>query len=125
MGLQSASLFFGNALSFFLAGWFFRNFTDPEMIKIALHNMLETHTALMLFGFIVFQLTMRSKPEHPPSAVATEPEQNLSFMVGFRELGRNRSLLLLTISFAATFGLYLSLANVMSSIFEPVGFTVI
>lgn len=44
-------------------------------------------------------------------------------LVGFKEVWQNKSLLLLTMAFSSFIGLYFSLGNVMSSIFNPIGFS--
>mmetsp|Transcript_35234 Transcript_35234/g.46400 ORF Transcript_35234/g.46400 Transcript_35234/m.46400 type:complete len:126 (-) Transcript_35234:124-501(-) len=122
MGLLSASMVLGNAISFFLTGWFFRSAETPDEIKAALQKALITQTCLVSFGFLFFQVTFRERPTHPPSAVAMAPEEHPSFLVGLKEIWNNKSFCALTITFACFIGLYFSLGNVLSSLFNPIGF---
>lgn len=71
--------------------------------------------------YISFQLVFRDKPEHPPSAVSEAPVQNLRFSEAFRVMKENTSFMLLCLGFALMFGFYVSLGNLISSIFTPFG----
>lgn len=123
MSLLSASLVLGNAISFFLTGWFFRVAETEAEIKAALQTTMITQTSLVCFSFVFFQTTFREKPDYPPSAVAIEPVQNLNLRIGLKEICTNKSLLLLTIAFSSYIGLYFSLGNIISSLFTPLGFS--
>jgi len=54
MSLLSASLVGGNAISFFVTGYFFTNVESTEEIKDAMHKVLLTQTGFVLFGFTFF-----------------------------------------------------------------------
>jgi len=122
MGLMSAAMILGNALSFFLTGYIFSEAQSEAEIKEALHTVLICQSCIVGFTFLFFQATIREKPLHPPSAVAIAPVSDQTLLVGLKEIFNNRSLLLLTIAFASFIGLYFSLGNIMSSLFHPIGF---
>ena len=69
----------------------------------------------------MFQIVFREKPEHPPSAVAEAPIENRRFGEAFCVMRENTAFMLLCLSFALMFGFYVSLGNLISSIFSPFG----
>ena len=73
--------------------------------------------------YATFQLVFREKPEHPPSAVAEAAVQNLNFGDALSLIKKNTSFTLLLVCFAMMFGFYISLGNLISSIFAPFGFS--
>ena len=66
---------------------------------------------------------MRSRPTHPPSAVALAPVEHPGLIAGLKEVCKNKSLFRLTIANAIFIGFVLSLNTFISSIFSPFGYT--
>ena len=54
MGLMSAAMILGNALSFFLTGYIFSGAETVEAIKASLHRVLITQTCIIAVSFLFF-----------------------------------------------------------------------
>ena len=64
---------------------------------------------------------MREKPDVPPSAVAEADEDDRDLVQSFKVMKENSNFMLLTISFALTFGSYVGFANLISNLMDPFG----
>ena len=113
----------GNALSYFLTGFFFQKAENHQEIKDSVHTVLVVQTSVVLGVVLFFLATFRNRPVAPPSAVALAPYEPLDLKRGLKEICGNNSLLLLTITFSSFVGCYFSLGSIMSSLFYPIGFT--
>jgi len=65
----------GTAVAFCLTGYFFNDISGDN--KQNLYDLLKVQGIIFTAVYISFQLVFREKPEHPPSAVAEAPVQNL------------------------------------------------
>lgn len=111
----------GTATAFVLTGHYFN---DKSMLgdnRENLNDLLKTQSIIFTSVYLFFQIVFREKPEHPPSAVAEAPIENRRFGEVFSVMKENRAFMLLCISFALMFGFYVSLGNLISSIFSPFG----
>ena len=86
-----------------------------------MYDLLKTQAIIFTAVYVSFQLVFRDKPEHPPSAVAEAAIENRRFSEAFCVMKENTSFMLLCLSFALMFGFYVSLGNLISSIFSPFG----
>jgi len=113
----------GNALSCAVTGYFFQDAETADDIKTCLNRVLITQTLIIGPVFLFFQFFFRDRPETPPSTVALAPVEKLSMKIGIKALFGNRSLILLTVSFMAFFGLACCLGTILSGLFNPFGQT--
>ena len=78
---------------------------------------------MVIVAWIIFNFFIAEKAETPPSAQATDPYEALDFKYAFKVLCKNRNFLLLSISFALTFGSVMAIGALMSSLFDPFGYS--
>lgn len=122
--LLTVAMPLGTALAFVQTGIFYKDDNQtPEENRASLCRQLEVQGVIYVFIFIFFLVVFREKPEHPPSAVAEVPVQNLKLVEAFSVMKQNKSYLLLCLSFALMYGFYLSFGVMISNIFTPFGLT--
>ena len=109
----------GNAISFGLTGYYFKNAENSAEFKSALNQVIRIQTYGTMVTFVLFQVFFRNAPETPPSAVALAPMEKLSHISGMKRYCGNKSLVLLTIAVSLFTGVAFSFGNVLSSIFSP------
>jgi FLVCR family MFS transporter 7 len=66
----------------------------------------------------------REKPETPPSAAASRKEEPMNFRANLKLIIRNKSYILLCISFTMLYGIYTSLGAVVAAITTPFGYKI-
>ena len=116
---MTVSMPIGTAVAFCLTGHFFADISGDN--KENLNSLLKVQGIIFTAVYLSFQLVFREKPEHPPSAVSEAPVENRRFSEAFSVMKQNTSFMLLCLSFALMFGFYVSLGNLISSIFSPFG----
>ena len=121
MGLQSASLIIGNAISFGLSGYYFKNAGNSAEFKSALNQVVRIQTISSIAIFVLFQVFFKNAPETPPSAVALAPMEKVSLFSGMKRYCGNKNLVLLTIAVSLFTGVAFSFGNIVSSLFSPYG----
>lgn len=67
-------------------------------------------------------LLAREKPPTPPSAAASRPAEDMKFGQNLKILLKNKSYLLLCVSFTMLYGVYTSLGAVVAAITAPFGY---
>lgn len=65
----------------------------------------------------------KNRPPTPPSASAAIKEKPLDFKKELKALLKNKSYLLLTLSFTLLYGIYTSLGAVVAAITKPFGYS--
>ena len=73
--------------------------------------------------FIILQLVLRDKPEHPPSAVAAAPPSEQSFCKSLREMWANKNFMILAVGYALIYGVYCAIGANMSNLMNPFGYS--
>lgn len=71
--------------------------------------------------YVVFFSHFRDKPEHPPSAAATQPTPHLNIAQSFHELKDNSNFIVIAFYYMFMFGAYCTFGNLQSEIFKPFG----
>lgn len=74
--------------------------------------------------FMLFHLTFKERPVHPPSAVALEEAPKKDLKESFVELKQNRNFRIIAFAFAGLMGNYYAFGNLMSPMLTPYGLTV-
>lgn len=122
--MMAISMPMGTGLAFLLTGNYFAD-TDQtnEQNRDNLGDLLGSQSIIFTVVYVSFQLVFREKPEHPPSAIAEVPVEDKKFGDAFIAMKENKSFMYLNVAFALMFGFYLSLGNLISSIFTPFGFS--
>lgn len=111
----------GTAFAFVFTAYYFKDVTGDNKDNLA--RLLVMQSYMFVGMYAAFMLIFREKPEHPPSAVAEAPIQNLKFSEAFAVMKENKSYMLHMISFSLMFGFYVSYGNLISLLFTPFGFS--
>lgn len=87
---------------------------------LAGHEIFNTYLIIQNIIVSLFTLPLlffaRDKPPTPPSASASRKEEPLNFGKEMKELLKNKSYVLLCISFTCLYGVYTSLGAVVSAV---------
>ena len=73
-------------------------------------------------GTIPALVFAKEKPPTPPSAAASRPAEDVKFGENLKLLVKNKSYLLLCVSFTMLYGVYTSLGAVVAAITGPFGY---
>lgn len=66
---------------------------------------------VLTFFFLLFLITFKEKPSHPPSEIALQEPPKSDYIGSFRELRENKNFVIIAIYYMLTFGLYSSFGN--------------
>jgi sugar phosphate permease len=72
---------------------------------------------------VPFLLVVKEKPPTPPSASASRKEEPLNFNRELKNLLKNKSYLLMCVSFTSLYGVYTSLGAVVAAVTSPYGYS--
>jgi len=73
-------------------------------------------------GTLPLLILSKEKPPTPPSAAASRPIEDVKFKDNLKLLVKNKSYILLCISFTMLYGIYTSLGAVVAAITKPFGY---
>jgi len=108
----------GSVIGMSLTGFLFDEQID---VKAQMQTLFLRVNVIMTLIFVVFVMTFRDKPEHPPSAAATMAPPKKDFSHTYNELRANKNFIVISVYYFFMFGLYATFGNLMSEIFRPFG----
>ena len=120
----------GQICSFALTGYTFSQI-NGDLPKVELddivinstNNLIVLQNVPYVLFFIFFQVVIRDKPETLPSAVASAPIDEMSFLESFKKMWANKNFMILSLTYALQYGVYCGIGTTMSNILNPFGFS--
>ena len=129
MSILNVATPLGQVASFALTGYTFANASSEEGSSDSATIIERTKSLIVyqnvpyIFLFIILQIVIRDRPEHPPSAVAAAPPSGESFCESFRVMWANKNFMLQALAFALIYGVYCAVGATMSNLVNPFGYT--
>mmetsp|Transcript_33741 Transcript_33741/g.41649 ORF Transcript_33741/g.41649 Transcript_33741/m.41649 type:complete len:284 (+) Transcript_33741:245-1096(+) len=131
MAILNVSTPIGQIVSFALTGYLFAGIDQSllsseefsKQVKSSTEALIVAQNIPFIIFFTLFQIVIRDKPETPPSAVAAAPPTEHSYCENFALLWRNKNFMIMALSYAIVYGVYVAIGTFMSNVLNPFGFT--